>query len=198
MALGGGTRQEGNTVTGDLAARDVNNITNNTVNVLSSGMAKRDTALSRLYRDLRAEVEGDQVLTEYISQLKIFTRTVKNETVIGLDGKLTAAGRAEEIDMAMEMKEMIYGQLRENLFSRVFQLIYATLMGKIFEEFQHWIKPAIDAGMPKAEIDALVYARIITPIAAELDECDGCTEPPLQTVRGMVYFLTGNCHIKWS
>jgi hypothetical protein len=70
-------------------------------------------------------------------------------------------------------------------------------MGKIFEEFQHWVKPAIEAGFTRAEVDEIVRSKIVMPLSAELDGCDGCTEPPIQTIRGMVYFLTGNCHIKW-
>lgn len=156
-----------------------------------------ESALSRLYRKLKVEAEGDQTLTEYISQLQIFTRTVQNESVIGLDGKLAAANRQDELDMAMAMKEMIYGELRKNMFSRTFQTIYATLMGKIHEEFQTWIKPKILQGASREEIDQLVHMQIVKPLVAELEQCPEYDDAATATIRGMIYFLTGNCHLSW-
>jgi hypothetical protein len=126
-------------VAGGMAARDINT-TNNTT-IINPSELKSETALSRLYRDLQAKAEGDEVLTDYISQLKIFTRVVQNEIVVGVDGKLTAAGRTDEVDMAMAMKEMVYGQLRENIFSRVFQLIYAVTGAKPRASMDYLLAP---------------------------------------------------------
>jgi ABC-type transport system involved in Fe-S cluster assembly fused permease/ATPase subunit len=113
--------------------------------VIVQAPAIRETALGRLYRKLRNEAEDDKVLLDYIEQLKIFTRLVEDENVVGLDGKFEASGRKDQIDMAKAMKEMIYRQLRQNMFSHTFQTIYATLMGKIYEEFQTWVRPAIES-----------------------------------------------------
>jgi hypothetical protein len=157
----------------------------------------RDTALSRLYKRLRDEVAGDHELTEYIDQLQIFTRSVEDEEVIGLDGKFIAANRSDQLDMAKAMKETIYGQLRKNMFSKTFQTIYATLMAKIYEEFQTWVRPAIARGADRAEIDQLVHIHVVKPIVAELEMCPDYEGAPITIVRGMMYFLTGNCHLMW-
>lgn len=157
----------------------------------------RETALGRLYKKLRTEVADDPELSDYIDQLKIFTRSVDNEVVVGLDGKFAAAGRQDQLDMAKHMKEMTYGQLRQNMFSRTFQTIYATLMGKIYEEFQTWVIPAISRGAPREEIDQLVYHYVVKPVVAELELCTDYEGAAVTDVRGMLYFLTGNCHIRW-
>ena len=154
-------------------------------------------ALGRLYAKLRSEVNGDPALSEYIDQLKIFTRSVEHEEITGLDGKFSAAGRQDQLDMAKAMKEMIYGQLRQNMFSRTFQTIYAILMGKIYEQYQTWVRPAIVSQASREEVDRLVHIHVVQPVVAELELCLDDYGAPTSDVRGMLYFLTGNCHLLW-
>lgn len=188
--------QTGNSAGGHIAAGDVSVVNvNGQYNVYSPHVG--DTALGRLYKKLREDVQGDQELSEYIDQLRIFTRSVEDEDIVGLDGKLKAAGREDQLDMAMAMKEMIYGQLRQNMFSRTFQTIFATLMGKIYEEFHTWVGPAISKGAPREEIDRLVNVYVVKPIVAELEMCTAYEGVATTEVRGMIYFLTGNCHLRW-
>lgn len=187
--------QTGNRARGHIAGNDVYDVRGD-FNQYAAPVS-RESRLSQLYRKLKEEAQGDCELSEYIKQLEIYTRVVKNEDVIGLDGKLTAAKRADQLEMAMIMKENIYAQLRENLFSRTFQTIYAIIMGKIWEEFISYVKPAILRGATREEVDSLINIRVIKPISAELDDCDGYDGVANTDVRGMLYFLTGNCHILW-
>lgn len=181
------TRQEHNTAGGHIAGRDVNVYAPNSP----------ETALSRLFARMKGEAKEDQTLCDYIRELEVFTRVVRHEDVVGLDGKLQAAGREDQIDMALAMKEMVFSALRLNVFSPTFQQIYATLMGKIFEEFETWVKPAILSGKDRQAIDELLNVKVIKPIMAEVELCGDYHGVAPQTIRGMVYFLTGNCHIKW-
>jgi hypothetical protein len=125
----GNVNQSNNTVKGHMAARDV--IVTNV-----EAAPQIESSLSRLYRKLKTEAGEDPKLVKYINQLEIFTRIVDDKEVIGLDGKLTNARRLDQLNMAMAMKEQTYDQLRAMMFSKTFQTIYATLMAKIFEEFQ--------------------------------------------------------------
>lgn len=197
-----GIVQSGNEAGGHIAAGSVYTAGGNQTNVEITGPVvvqspKAETQLNRLYRKLREEAEGDQELTEYIDQLQIFTRTVQDETIVGLDGKFAAANRQDELDMAKAMKEMIYSELRKNMFSRTFQTIYATLMGKVYEEFQTWVRPAVAKGASREDIDQLVNTHVVKPVVAELETCPEYNEAATPTVRGMIYFLTGNCHLVW-
>lgn len=182
-------RQEGNQAGGNIAGRD---------NIIVEAPARPENALARLFRRLKEEVAGDQPLTEYIRELEIFTRHVEKEKIIGLEGKLKAAAREDQLDMAMAMKEMVFSQLRDNFFSPTFQQIYATFLGKVFEEFETWVKPTIMAGKSRQEIDEIVNLKIIHPIMGEIESCGDYGGVTPQTIRGMVYFLTGNCHIRWQ
>ena len=189
--------QSNNTAGGHIAGGHVTTTSVSGDYVVNAPPPQIESALSRLYRKLTEEAAGDGELTEYIDQLSIFTRTVADETVIGLDGKFAAAQREDDLDMAKAMKETVYSQLRKNMFSQTFQVIYATLMAKIHEEFQTHVRPSIVKGAERAEIDRLVNLHVIKPIVAELETCPAYDGAAIPTVRGMLYFLTGNCHLVW-
>jgi hypothetical protein len=89
-----GVNQENNTAGGHIAARDVIDVT-----VLPPSVP--ETILGRLFRRMKEEAKEDQTLCDYIGELEVFTRIVANEEVVGLDSKLTAAGRTDQIDMAL-------------------------------------------------------------------------------------------------
>ncbi|MDB5600836.1 MAG: hypothetical protein JWN71_2880 [Xanthobacteraceae bacterium] len=198
VPIGNQVAQNNNKAGGHMAAGDVNTLEIHVEGDLNLPLYhSKDTALSRLYKRLVSEAKGDEQLTEYIGQLQIFTRLVEDETVVGLDSKLLASDRVDQLDMAKAMKELVYGELRKNMFSKTFQTIYATLMGKIHEEFQTWVRPAIARGADREEIDQLVNIYVVKPIVAELEMCPDHDGAPIATVRGMIYFLTGNCHLRW-
>lgn len=190
-----GVVQSDNSAGGHIAGGDVSTLSVGDVYVQAP--TRPESSLNRLYRKLRDEAADDQELTDYIAQLQIFTRSVQDETVVGLDGKFAAASRDDQLDMAMAMKEMVYAELRTNMFSRTFQTIYATLMGKIYEEFQTWVQPAIAKGASREEIDQLVNLHVVKPVVSELEACSDYDGAATSTVRGMIYFLTGNCHLVW-
>lgn len=192
---GKGIVQSGNSAVGHIAGGSVSTVS--VGDVFVQAPARPESSLNRLYRKLRDEAAQDQELTEYIAQLQIFTRSVEDETVVGLDGKFTAADREDQLDMATAMKEMVYAELRKNMFSRTFQTIYATLMGKIYEEFQTWVQPAIAKGATREQIDQLVNVHVVKPLVSELETCSEYDGAATSTVRGMIYFLTGNCHLVW-
>ena len=189
--------QTGNTANGHIGAGDINDVTvHGDVNI-TLPTSPIETTLGRLYRKLREEAAGDQDLTDYIADLQIFTRVVEHEDIQGLDGKFSAAAREDQLDMAKAMKELIYSELRQNMFSKTFQTIYATLMEKIFEEFQTWVRPAIKSGATRDEIDLVINQKIVQPIVKDLESCNHFDGVATQKVRGMLYFLTGNCHLVW-
>jgi hypothetical protein len=187
--------QTGNRVGGSLAGRDVYDVKGDYHH--HEAATPSESRLGALYRRLKVEAKGDAQLSDYIDQLAIYTRIVEDETIIGLDGKLNAASRSDQLEMAMAMKERVYAHIRRNLFSRTFQTIYAILMAKIWEEFTSYVRPAIARGAPRDEVDALINTRVIKPIAAELEDCAEYDGVASMEVRGMLYFLTGNCHLLW-
>ncbi|MDR9759421.1 hypothetical protein RJJ37_07210 [Rhizobium redzepovicii] len=152
----------------------------------------------KLFAKLEKEATEDKVLNNYIRQLEVYTRQVEDENVIGLEEKLRLAGRNDQVMIAKALKENVYGEIKANQFSPAYQLIVATLMAKVHERFNSQVRHLINAGMDSSLIDQVVSNTITTPIANELDDCPQFEDVAIDYVRGMIYFLTGNCHIRWD
>lgn len=158
----------------------------------------RVSVFRRLFEKLEREVAEDKVLTGYIRQLEIYTRVVENEEVVGLEHKLRTAGRDRQLTLATGLKENVFATLKANLFSPTYQMIAATLMAKVHERFETHVRPLIENGAETAAIDRAVSQHIIAPFSEELEECPQFEDVAVDYVRGMIYFLTGNCHIRWD
>lgn len=152
----------------------------------------------KLFAKLEKEAAEDKVLNSYIRQLEVYTRQVADEKVIGLEEKLRSAGRDDQVMIAKALKENVYGEIKANLFSPAYQLIVATLMARVHERFNSQVRHLINAGVDASLIDQFVSNTITTPIANELDDCPQFEDVAIDYVRGMIYFLTGNCHIRWD
>lgn len=193
------TNQSLNHVRGDLAGKDINKNSGdvNNVTAVIVQAIEIETPLSRLYQKLNNEVAADQKLNGFIRELQIFTRKARTDPLSDLETKLSVSNRQSEIEMAMELKEWVYGELKENLFSPTFQQIYSILLGKVYEEFNHHVRPAVLGEEPKAVIDNLIKLRVVDPIAQELDECPDFSASSHTLIRSLIYFLAGNCHLYW-
>lgn len=152
----------------------------------------------KLFEKLEREAAEDKTLTGYIRQLEVYTREVENEDVVGLGAKMRMAGRDRQVQHAAALKENVYGALKANLFSPTYQLIVATLMSKVHERFHTEIRPLIEEGADNAIIDKAVSTYVTGPFSEELEACPQFEDVAVDYVRGMVFFLTGNCHIRWD
>lgn len=186
-----------------MAARDVVAISGD-VNIYCAAPApqsvgnKTANAFRKLFDKLENEAASDRILTAYIQQLEVYTRQVENEEVVGLEAKLRAAGRDRQVMIAAALKENMYGEIKANMFSKSYQMIVATLIAKVHDRFDADIRPLIEADMSASVIDQAVSNFITTPISNELDDCPQFENGAIDYVRGMLYFLTGNCHIRWD
>ncbi len=181
------TTQEGNTAGGHIAGRDV--IVNN---------AGVPTSLGRLIQQYQTESAQDQTLKEFIDELSLFAQPIPEEPIQGLEEKLKAAGRSDELYEALRLKEIIYERLKSNIGSQAFQQIYAYLMGLARERFRAYVRPMIDEGAGNAAIDTQIFARVVSPILGELEQCGETHDFTGQSVRGLIYFLAGNCYVRWN
>ncbi|MBY5316718.1 ABC-three component system protein [Rhizobium leguminosarum] len=197
--------QSDNDVGGHMGGRDVNVVNgdvyrykyvNQAINTPAEGA--KVSVFRRLFEKLEKEAAEDKTLRTYIKQLEVYTRKVENEEVVGLAEKLHLAGRARQLQYAASVKENVYTALKENLFSPTYQLIAATLMAKVHERFETDIRPLIEDGVGNAAVDRAVAEKIIRPFSEELESCPQFEDVAVDYVRGMVFFLTGNCHIRWD
>ncbi|MCX6899798.1 MAG: hypothetical protein NT105_14005 [Verrucomicrobia bacterium] len=181
------TTQAGNIVGGDQAGRDI------TKNYIFD--ATEPTPMRHLIERLKHERANDMRFADTLSILKRYTMPAAGETVNGLEDKLRAADRGALLAYAARVKEVFHKKLMENQFSEAGQEILAYLLAEIFTRFHHHVLPAIHSGESQQSVSELVQRHVIDPVQSMLGE------NPLhlyaEEVNGMLYYLTGNCHIRW-
>lgn len=182
-------KQENNIVHGDQAGRDIikkTTYTNSRKNYVQSLNAK-----------FLKERENKKELNEIIDRLQYYWDNVDdNDTeVIGLDEKLKKGGYDDFMEFARKTKELFTKKLTKYQFSESAQQIYAYILAEIYSRFHLHVYPLIKNNATKQEINKAVNEQIITPVQEMLEE--NVLDILADDINGMIYFLTGNCHIKW-
>jgi hypothetical protein len=98
---------------------------------------------------------------------------------------------------AKEVKEQFHKKLMKvSQYSLVAQDINVHILAKVRSAFVMEVYSLILEGKPQDTINLLIRERIINPVMSELGiNIFKYTE---DDIMGMIFFLTGNCHIKWS
>lgn len=182
------TKQENNVVHGDQAGRDIFKF------YATDG--SQPTPMGRLVEKFKRERMEDAGFHETLDILKHFGRPLSGETVAGLEAKLRASGREGLLLFAQQTKELFTKKLIEHQFSEAAQEIHGYLLAEVYTRFHMGVLPAIQQGLSAEAVDALVKARVIDPVQALLDE--NVLRLFSTEITGMLYYLTGNCHIKWT
>ena len=163
-----------------------------------SNAYERSSYLNDLYEKFQKEMDADPSLKEICKELDYFTSQVENDEMIGLENKLLAATKPPMIILyAKYTKEKFHKKLMlTSQYSSVAQDINVYILSKIHRSFMMEIYTLICNNESESRIQAVIAERIINPVKAELglnlfkyDEDD---------IMGMIFFLTGNCHIKWT
>jgi hypothetical protein len=151
---------------------------------------------SKLAEEYKKETTSDIVMIEIVSKLQHFITSVDSE-FIGLEQKLINGGFQNELQFANLLKEQYTKYLTSNNLSKAGQKIHAFLLARIFVAFNMYIPEAINEGRTNLEIKQIILERIVQPVEDVLG-VDNVLELYQDDVMSMVYFLTGNCHIKWE
>jgi hypothetical protein len=83
----------------------------------------------------------------------------------------------------------------ENSLYESSQEIYACVMSMIQSFFRARVLPIIESGGDRAAVEAALHKDVIQPVFAELE--DNPLTMNAHQLLGLVYLLTGNCHIRW-
>lgn len=134
-------------------------------------------------------------LKEYIDDLDYYYNKKKDD-VVGLEDKLKSANRQDFIEFAIEAKDKYHRKLYKYQFSEAAQQINLHLLGLVITYFKNEIKPLLKKGEDELMINSMINERLIKPLLDELDE--NLLGFSAHDINGMLYFLTGNCHLKWN
>lgn len=152
--------------------------------------------LKDLYKRFEEERRQNKLFDDVLHELDLYQRQRSDETVVGLEAKLRAANKTEElIEMAIELKEAYAKKLEKNKFFESAQRINVYLLGFARTQFIVNVYPAIRCGSSDEKVNMLMNQFVINPMLSMLEgDTYGFTP---EDIYGILYFLTGNCFIKW-
>ncbi len=186
--------QTNNTVGGDQAGRDVNK-PNTVVNYHTT--YTMSNYLQTLYVNFKKQETDNTLLKSFIEDLDYYNSQIENETIIGLEAKLIAGNKANIVWYAKDVKERYHKKLlKTSQFSEAAQKINVYLLAIVRSYYMLEIYPLVCNGEAETFINLSIQERIIKPLMVELG--DNLLSFTHDDIQGMLYFLTGNCHIKWT
>ncbi|MFT3909715.1 MAG: hypothetical protein QM737_09850 [Ferruginibacter sp.] len=156
----------------------------------------KKTKLNSLFEKLKAAFDGDNRVTEISEDLQRFF--IKRD-VIGLEQKLKDGNLEHLLDDAAWLKQEYYKKLTKFQFFEPAQQIHAFILGIVLEKFRNIIAPMIRNGNTEIEISRTISTDVIDPIMLIIREegCDDIMGLSATDIEGMIFYLTGQCHIKW-
>lgn len=172
----------------------------NAANIEGNVYFGRKTRFSKRFDKLNIEVATNEKYEGIMESLKHYLTKLDG---IDMPTKLQDGGFTEnEIIKASRRKEKYAKKLEKNLFFESAQWIDSQLFAKIMIDFETYVEiPLINNGANKDEILSTVVEKVINPIL-ELINIEGENDEVLnyttEDIFGMVYYLTGKCHINWK
>lgn len=154
--------------------------------------------LKNLYEKFNKEKDADIGFKEICEELNYYvSQNDEDENIIGLENKLIAGNRKFLLKYAKEAKERFHKKLMKVCqYSDIAQDINVHILAKVKTSFIVEVYSFIIQGQTQEKINLLIRERVIEPVMKELGiNIFKYTE---EDIMGMVFFLTGNCHIKWA
>ena len=148
-----------------------------------------------LIKRFKAESDSDEKINKIVENLNHYSTNLDEETVYDLEYKLNAGNRGFEYNRAVLLKERITKKIKLNENSEAAQEIYAYLLSQICSDFHLHIYPLLKTHTI-SQINLLIDEKVIKPAVFILGE--NVLKLLKEDINGMIYFLTGNCHIKWE
>lgn len=156
--------------------------------------AQTSSVVERLLAKLEDEMTNSAKVRDTIEALKRFYEKKAVDGVVGLEAKLIAGGRADEIYDALEKKEMFSKALEAWSLYASAQQIFVYLLAKAEHEFSMNIHPQVEA-LEVHEINLLVTERIVIPT---VNECGASVFAMNHAMAmGMLYWLSEQCFVRW-
>lgn len=171
---------------------DVNNLT-----IINGG--KNAARISRDFGRLRNEIgkELDPRIKDAIKHYETKLPGTKDA-----EEKLTDGGfKPSRIKEAIRQKEYWAKEAFRTSNNIAIQEDNLVLYSRIVHEFEIYIMPMVEDGEPLRDIMTVLHEKIVAPIMNIFQEY-GYTDDELRYnydhIYGMIYYLTGNCHINWK
>lgn len=150
-------------------------------------------ALKQKLLQVSKEALYDESFKDIIDSLNHYIQ-VSKRSPRNLRTKLEEANRKNDINEAEELKTLFTMKLFKNNFSESAQDCFTHILATLKSQYDAKVKSLIESGASRVEIDAQVL-EVINFMYEQL--ISTAFEQNTQEIKGMLYYLTGNCHIEW-
>ncbi len=158
---------------------------------------REDLVLKRLLEEHENEKEKDPEYQKFSDELNNFFKEKQKENLRDLKEKLIDGKREHMIDIAIDAKERVTKKIHKFSLYKSAQDIYSYLLINIRTSFKHTIENRIKSGKFEIyEIDDLVKNEIIEPFFYNIQ--GSSLDIDMNELYGLLYLLTGNCHVEWD
>ena len=161
--------------------------------------AIKKTRFSKRFENLNTEVASDDRYEGTMESLKYY---LTKRDGIDMPTKLEDGGfKVSEIIEAARRKEKFAKRLEINRFFESAQWIDSQLFAIIKMKFEAHVDPLICNGSTKEEILKAVVQNVIEPVLEVINiegENDEVLNYNAEDIFGMIYYLTGQCHLNWK
>jgi cell division protein FtsB len=159
-----------------------------------------DYRLISCFRELQEEVRNDDRLQKKLDDIKRYRTRLPH--TIGLKAKLQDGGFSKDaIDKACRQKQYYAKKSTKYQYYEGAQKIDSYLFAIVSSRFDTYVMPLIVKQSPLDVIKKVVYEQVIMPVVDKLafnGEKDTELRYNIDDIFGMLYYLTGNCHINWK
>lgn len=169
---------------GPFAARDM----------INQNILPKPTQMDLLIDVYKEEVKNGAEVESLIDELMHYN-SHKHE-IRNLETKLTEANLSELVKEAEELKQLISMLILKNQNYKSAQKIITLLLDEVASIFNSKIKPHITCEITKSAAESLIAEHLETEVRKHLGE--NVLDIYNRQIKGMLYFLTGNCHLEWK
>lgn len=160
----------------------------------------QNSRMASWFRKLKEEIDHDDKLQKKMADIMRY-RTKLPHT-LGLKRKLQDGGyNKTAIDKACRLKQGYAKKATKYQYYEMANRIDDYLFAILSNRFDDYVYPLIVNQRPLADIKQAVSEQVIIPVMKELNE-NGEDDIYLcyttDDILGMLYYLTGNCHINWA
>ena len=153
------------------------------------------SSLEQAVEQIKKNLGADKDAVDIIVDLADYITEHPNREIIGLEKKLKNGKRVDLKDRAVLLKNRFERRVAKNQMSLAEQHVYVQILSAISSIWHSKIKPLIDINTSKTAIDSAIHTELIEPVHKAIVRYD--TLATSELVSGMLYFLTGKCHLEW-
>ena len=152
--------------------------------------------MAKLVEQYLAETLADKSLSKWTAKLEHYLSNETSSDIRELEEKLNASGRADLLKEALIRKQSAYKAIMRQQGSKSAQTIYTFLMADIVVNFEQSVWPLVLDKASRKIVDDAMLEKVISPALQMLES------NPLMLnkmdIQGLVYFLAGNCYVRWD